>query len=234
MRIPMPYSKGPHAGGCGELESKSRAKSSAPLRQGIAWLLAVLCLTLTPLAMARTLLVVGDSISAGYGLAEGQGWVRLLERRLQEQKLDYQVVNASISGDTTAGGLARLPKLLADHQPTVVAIELGGNDGLRGQPLAQFERNLTALVEQAKARGARVLLLGMRLPPNYGPRYTDGFAQVYTDVAKAQQVALVPFLLEGVGGDPAFMQPDGIHPQANAQQRLLDNAWPQLQPLLRD
>ncbi|WP_273808046.1 MULTISPECIES: arylesterase [unclassified Pseudomonas] len=184
--------------------------------------------------MARTLLVVGDSISAGYGLAEGQGWVRLLERRLQEQKLDYQVVNASISGDTTAGGLARLPRLLADHQPTVVAIELGGNDGLRGQPLAQFERNLTALVEQAKAKGARVLLLGMRLPPNYGPRYTDGFAQVYTDVAKAQQVALVPFLLEGVGGDPAFMQADGIHPRANAQQRLLDNAWPQLQPLLRD
>lgn len=230
----MPYSKGPHAGGCGELESKSRTKSSAPLRQGIAWLLAVLCLTLTPLAMARTLLVVGDSISAGYGLAEGQGWVRLLERRLQAQRLDYQVVNASISGDTTAGGLARLPRLLADHQPAVVAIELGGNDGLRGQPLAQFERNLTALVEQAKARGARVLLLGMRLPPNYGPRYTDGFAQVYTDVAKAQQVALVPFLLEGVGGDPAYMQADGIHPQANAQQRLLDNAWPQLQPLLRD
>ncbi|KTT56338.1 esterase [Pseudomonas oryzihabitans] len=204
------------------------------MRQGIAWLLALLCLTLTPLAMARTLLVVGDSISAGYGLAEGQGWVRLLERRLQAQRLDYQVVNASISGDTTAGGLARLPRLLAEHRPDVVAIELGGNDGLRGQPLAQFERNLTALVEQAKARGARVLLLGMRLPPNYGPRYTDGFAQVYTDVAKAQQVALVPFLLEGVGGDPGYMQPDGIHPQANAQQRLLDNAWPQLQPLLRD
>jgi acyl-CoA thioesterase-1 len=204
------------------------------LRQGIAWLLALLCLTLAPLAMARTLLVVGDSISAGYGLGEGQGWVRLLERRLQERKLDYQVVNASISGDTTAGGLARLPRLLADHRPEVVAIELGGNDGLRGQPLAQFERNLTALVEQAKAGGARVLLLGMRLPPNYGPRYTDGFAQVYTDVAKAQQVALVPFLLEGVGGDPTYMQPDGIHPRANAQQRLLDNAWPQLQPLLRD
>jgi acyl-CoA thioesterase-1 len=204
------------------------------LRQGIAWLLAVLCLTLTPLAMARTLLVVGDSISAGYGLAEGQGWVRLLEGRLRAQQLDYQVVNASISGDTTAGGLARLPRLLADHRPAVVAIELGGNDGLRGQPLAQFERNLTALVEQAKAKGARVLLLGMRLPPNYGPRYTDGFAQVYTDVAQAQQVALVPFLLEGVGGDPAFIQPDGIHPQANAQQRLLDNAWPQLEPLLRD
>lgn len=230
----MPYSRGPQAGGCGELESKSRAKSRAPLRQGIAWLLALACLTLAPLAMARTLLVVGDSISAGYGLAEGQGWVRLLERRLQERKLDYQVVNASISGDTTAGGLARLPRLLADHRPEVVAIELGGNDGLRGQPLAQFQRNLTALVEQAKAKGARVLLLGMRLPPNYGPRYTDGFAQVYADVAKAQQVALVPFLLEGVGGDPAFMQPDGIHPQANAQQRLLDNAWPQLQPLLRD
>lgn len=230
----MPYSRGPQAGGCGELESKSRAKSRAPLRQGIAWLLALACLTLTPLAMARTLLVVGDSISAGYGLAEGQGWVRLLETRLQEQKSDYQVVNASISGDTTAGGLARLPRLLADHRPAVVAIELGGNDGLRGQPLAQFQRNLTALVEQAKAKGARVLLLGMRLPPNYGPRYTDGFAQVYVDVAKAQQVALVPFLLEGVGGDPAFMQPDGIHPQANAQQRLLDNAWPQLQPLLRD
>ncbi|APQ11314.1 esterase [Pseudomonas oryzihabitans] len=204
------------------------------MRQGIAWLLAVACLLLTPLAMARTLLVVGDSISAGYGLADGQGWVRLLENRLQEQQSPYQVVNASISGDTTAGGLARLPQLLAAHRPEVVAIELGGNDGLRGQPLAQFERNLTALVQQAKAKGARVLLLGMRLPPNYGPRYTEGFAQVYQDVAKAQQVALVPFLLEGVGGDPAFMQPDGIHPRANAQQRLLDNAWPELQRVLRD
>ncbi|KTS77375.1 esterase [Pseudomonas oryzihabitans] len=204
------------------------------MRQGIAWLLAVACLLLTPLAMARTLLVVGDSISAGYGLADGQGWVRLLENRLQEQQSPYQVVNASISGDTTAGGLARLPQLLTAHRPEVVAIELGGNDGLRGQPLAQFERNLTALVQQAKAKGARVLLLGMRLPPNYGPRYTEGFAQVYQDVAKAQQVALVPFLLEGVGGDPAFMQPDGIHPRANAQQRLLDNAWPELQRVLRD
>ncbi|KTT03701.1 esterase [Pseudomonas oryzihabitans] len=204
------------------------------MRQGIAWLLAVACLLLTPLAMARTLLVVGDSISAGYGLADGQGWVRLLENRLQEQQSPYQVVNASISGDTTAGGLARLPQLLAAHRPEVVAIELGGNDGLRGQPLAQFERNLTSLVQQAKAKGARVLLLGMRLPPNYGPRYTEGFAQVYQDVAKAQQAALVPFLLEGVGGDPAFMQPDGIHPRANAQQRLLDNAWPELQRVLRD
>ncbi|KTT51359.1 esterase [Pseudomonas oryzihabitans] len=204
------------------------------MRQGIAWLLAVACLLLTPLAMARTLLVVGDSISAGYGLADGQGWVRLLENRLQEQQSPYQVVNASISGDTTAGGLARLPQLLAAHRPEVVAIELGGNDGLRGQPLAQFERNLTTLVQQAKAKGARVLLLGMRLPPNYGPRYTEGFAQVYQDVAKAEQVALVPFLLEGVGGDPAFMQPDGIHPRANAQQRLLDNAWPELQRVLRD
>jgi len=230
----MPYPKGPHAGGCGELESKIAPKSSLPLRQGIAWLLALACLALTPLAMARTLLVVGDSISAGYGLADGQGWVRLLERRLQEQQSDYQVVNASISGDTTAGGLARLPQLLAEHRPEVVAIELGGNDGLRGQPLAQFQRNLTALVQQAKAKGARVLLLGMRLPPNYGPRYTDGFAQVYQDVAKAEQVALVPFLLEGVGGDPAFTQPDGIHPRANAQQRLLDNAWPELQRVLRD
>ncbi len=230
----MPYPKGPQAGCCGELESKTAPKSSAPLRQGIAWLLAVACLLLTPLAMARTLLVVGDSISAGYGLADGQGWVRLLENRLQEQQSPYQVVNASISGDTTAGGLARLPQLLAAHRPEVVAIELGGNDGLRGQPLAQFERNLTALVQQAKAKGARVLLLGMRLPPNYGPRYTEGFAQVYQDVAKAQQVALVPFLLEGVGGDPAFMQPDGIHPRANAQQRLLDNAWPELQRVLRD
>ncbi len=230
----MPYPKGPQTGGCGELESKTRAKSSAPLRQGIAWLLALLCLVMTPLALARTLLVVGDSISAGYGLAEGQGWVRLLEQRLQAQKSDYQVVNASISGDTTAGGLARLPPLLAEHRPDVVAIELGGNDGLRGQPLAQFQRNLTALVQQAKQSGARVLLLGMRLPPNYGPRYTDGFAQVYVDVAKAEGVALVPFLLDGVGGDPAFMQPDGIHPRANAQQRLLDNAWPQLQRVLRD
>ena len=199
------------------------------------WLSAGLALyCLAQSAAAGTLLVVGDSISAGFGLDTRQGWVSLLQTRLRDEGFDDKVVNASISGDTSAGGQARLPALLAAHKPSLVVLELGGNDGLRGQSPAQLQQNLASMIESSRKAGAKVVLLGMRLPPNYGPRYTDGFAQVYTDVAKAQQVALVPFLLEGVGGDPAYMQPDGIHPQANAQQRLLDNAWPQLQPLLRD
>lgn len=181
---------------------------------------------------AATLLVVGDSISAAFGLDTRQGWVALLEKRLAQEGFQYQVVNASISGDTSAGGLARLPTLLAQHQPQLVIIELGGNDGLRGQAPAQLQQNLAAMVRLSQEAGAKVLILGMRLPPNYGQRYTTAFAAVYSDLAKEKQLPLVPFFMEGVGGVEGMIQADGIHPSVAAQARLLDNAWPQLKPLL--
>lgn len=183
-------------------------------------------------AAAGTVLVVGDSISAALGLETSQGWVSLLQKKLDSERIDHRVVNASISGDTSAGGAARLPSLLGEHKPEVVIIELGGNDGLRGQPPAQLQQNLASMVEQSRQVGAKVLVLGMRLPPNYGKRYTDAFARVFSDVAKEQQVPLVPFFLEGVGGVEGMMQADGIHPAAGAQPKLLENVWPSLQPLL--
>ncbi|MBX9763023.1 MAG: arylesterase [Pseudomonadaceae bacterium] len=183
-------------------------------------------------AFAGTLLVVGDSISAAFGMDTRQGWVALLEKRLDEQGFDHQVVNASISGDTSAGGAARLPALLAEHQPELVIIELGGNDGLRGQPPAQLQQNLAAMVQQSQKVGAKVLILGMQLPPNYGVRYTTAFADVFPKVANETGSVLVPFVLEGIGGVPSMMQSDGIHPTAEAQPRLLDNVWPMLKPLL--
>ena len=183
-------------------------------------------------AVAGTLLVVGDSISAAFGLDSRQGWVALLEKRLVHEGFEHQVVNASISGDTSAGGAARLPALLVEHKPELVIIELGGNDGLRGQPPAQLQQNLASMVEQSQQAGAKVLLLGMKLPPNYGVRYTTAFAQVFTDLAEQKQVPLVPFFLEGVGGVPGMMQADGIHPTEAAQEILLDNVWPTLKPML--
>lgn len=198
-----------------------------------------------------TLLVLGDSISAAYGMERHQGWVTLLSQRLDgrppvaegtrvssgkassvEEK--WTLVNASISGETTRGGLTRLPGLLERHQPEVVIIELGGNDALRGTPLPVIEKNLKRLVRTSQEAGARVLLAGMRVPPNYGPRYAEGFFALYEQVAASFDVALVPFLLEGVGGQPDMMQADGIHPRARAQPRLLKNLWPYLQPLLVD
>jgi len=197
------------------------------------FLTVVLLLGLAPLpAAARTLLVVGDSLSAAYGVDVGSGWVALLGKRLDRQKYDYQVVNASISGDTTANGLARLPKLLAAHQPAIVIIELGGNDGLRGLALDQMKHNITAMVTKAKARHARVLLVGMRLPPNYGNYYTERFRRIYREVAAEQHVGLAPFLLDGIATNHALMQPDGIHANAKAQQKMLENVWPHLRPLL--
>ncbi|BCG23749.1 arylesterase [Pseudomonas tohonis] len=183
-------------------------------------------------AAAGTVLVVGDSISAALGLETSQGWVSLLQKRLDEEGFEHRVVNASISGDTSAGGASRLPALLGEHKPELVIIELGGNDGLRGQPPAQLQQNLAGMVERSQQAGAKVLLLGMRLPPNYGKRYTDAFARVYQDLAASRQVPLVPFFLEGVGGVEGMMQADGIHPAAGAQGKLLDNVWPSLKPLL--
>lgn len=183
-------------------------------------------------AVAGTLLVVGDSISAAFGLDSRQGWVALLEKRLADEGFEHKVINASISGDTSAGGAARLPALLAEHKPELVIIELGGNDGLRGQAPAQLQQNLALMVEKSQQAGAKVLLLGMRLPPNYGARYTTAFTQVFSDVAEQKQVPLVPFFLEGVGGVRGMMQRDGIHPTEGAQPLLLENAWPALKPLL--
>lgn len=195
------------------------------------WLLIAL-LWLNQTAYAQSVLVLGDSISAGYGIEIEQGWVSLLQQRLDERGLSYQVVNASISGDTSAGGRNRLPALLAQHQPQLVIIELGGNDGLRGLPLASLQANLAAMVQLSHADNAKVLLLGMRIPPNYGPRYSEGFYQVFQQVAQEQQVALVDFFLEDVATEPAMMQADGIHPTQQAQPQLLDNAWTELEPLL--
>ncbi|TSE36444.1 arylesterase [Tepidimonas charontis] len=180
-------------------------------------------------------LVVGDSLSAEYGIARGRGWVALLQQRLQAQGRSVQVVNASISGDTTAGGRARLPALLQRHRPAVVILELGGNDALRGLPLPSTRDNLRAMIRASRAAGARVLLLGMDMPPNYGERFRAEFRAVYTDLAREEGVALVPFFLAGVADGPqaaALFQDDRIHPNEQAQPRLLDNVWPALRPLL--
>jgi acyl-CoA thioesterase-1 len=182
------------------------------------------------------LLVVGDSLSAEYGLERGSGWVALLQQRLAREKIAIEVVNASISGDTTSGGRSRLPALLAQHKPGIVIIELGGNDALRGLPLNMTQSNLLAMVQASKAAGASVLLLGMQLPPNYGQRYAQDFANLFASVAKAEGAALVPFFLAGVADGPdadKMFQPDRIHPNAQAQPRMLDNVWPALKPLLR-
>lgn len=201
------------------------------MRQWIATIgLIVLCVTAQ--VQAATVLVVGDSISAAFGLETQQGWVALLQQRLQEQKSDLQVVNASISGDTTAGGLARFPDLLAQHKPEYVIIELGGNDGLRGLSLKHMAVNLTTMVQKAQHSDAQVLLLGMRLPSNYGRRYTEAFYNVYQNIAQQERVALVDFFLEGVGGVDGMMQADGVHPTQAAQAQLLENAWQGLKPIL--
>jgi acyl-CoA thioesterase-1 len=184
----------------------------------------------------QTVLVVGDSLSAEYGLVRGTGWVPLLELRLAEQKMNVDVVNASISGDTTSGGRSRLPELLARHRPTHVILELGGNDALRGLPLSMTQRNLADMARTARAAGAKVLLVGMQVPPNYGRKYADDFAALYASVAKAEGAALVPFLLKGVADVPqaeALFQADRIHPNAQAQATMLDNVWAGLKPLLR-
>jgi acyl-CoA thioesterase-1 len=196
----------------------------------ILWLAAVP----TARADAPVILVFGDSISAGYGLPRvEQGWVALLQARLKQQGYGYDVVNASVSGETTAGGLARLPRALALHHPKIVILELGGNDGLRALPIADMRSDLSRMIDLSAAAGAKVLLLGMRIPPNYGPDYTAQFAQVYVELAASRHVAAVPFLLEGVALNADLMQGDGIHPNPAGQPRLLENVWPALVPLLQ-
>ncbi|MGA1370109.1 MAG: arylesterase [Pseudomonadales bacterium] len=195
----------------------------------------LLLFVLVPAATAtaddgRTVLVLGDSISAAYGIEREEGWVAALAARLSERAPAWRVVNASVSGETTGGGLARLPKALSLHDPEVVIIELGGNDGLRGYPLDTIRTNLDGLVRAANGR--RILLVGMQIPPNYGPRYTQGFHGLFAAVADSHGVPLVPFLLERVALDPSLMQDDGIHPTAAAQPLLLETLWPHLEPLL--
>jgi len=182
-----------------------------------------------------TILVVGDSLSAEYGLKRGSGWVALLEQRLAQEKIAATVVNASISGDTTSGGRSRLPALLAQHRPTHVVLELGGNDALRGLPLAMTQANLDVMAQAAKAAGARVLIAGMQVPPNYGRKYSDDFAALFAAVAKKEDAALVPFLLKGVADGPqaaSAFQADRIHPREEAHATILANVWPVLKPQL--
>jgi acyl-CoA thioesterase-1 len=194
-------------------------------------LLSLILFTVPGWAGAESVLVLGDSISAGYGLEKlDQGWVALLGGKLKPRGVE--VVNASISGDTSAGGLDRIGPLLDRHRPAVVIVELGGNDGLRGLPPAQMEANLDAIIGRAQASGAKALLLGMKIPPNYGKRYTEMFEQVYADLAGKRGVPLVPFLLDGVGGQDALMQADRIHPNQQAQPLLLDQVWRKLEPML--
>jgi acyl-CoA thioesterase I len=197
-------------------------------------LLVLIAASVPANAEAPVILVFGDSISAGHGLARvEQGWVALLQTRLKEQGYGYQVINASVSGETTAGGLARLPRALMLHHPKIVILELGANDGLRALPLAQMRANLVRMIDLSTAAGAKVLLLGMLMPPNYGPDYTQQFASSYSEIARDKKVPLVPFLMNDIALSPNLMQADGFHPNELAQPQLLANVWPTLQPLLR-
>ncbi len=181
----------------------------------------------------KTVLVLGDSLSAEYGLNRGTGWVALLEKKLKAEKVDAAIVTASISGETTSGGRARLPALLTQHKPDIVVIELGANDGLRGQPVAAAEANLRTMVTLAQQNKAKVVLVGMRMPPNYGRDYTERFFGMYNKLAKEYKTTLVPFMLEGVAEKPALFQADRLHPSADAHPTILANIWPQLQPLVK-
>ena len=184
-------------------------------------------------AESPVILVLGDSLSAGYGIPVEKGWVSLLQRRLVERGFPYRVVNASISGDTTSGGLSRLPAALELHRPAIVVLELGANDGLRGQPPMAMSRNLSRMIEQSQQAGARVLLAEMRIPPNYGPLYAQKFQATFGELAQHYAIPLIPFLLDGVAGNPALIQDDGLHPRAEAQPQILDNVWAVLEPALK-
>jgi len=194
----------------------------------------LLCLFTVPILAKNTILIVGDSISAGFGIDPQKGWVMLLQQRLQEKKYAYQVVNSSISGDTTSNGLNRLPAMLQQYHPQITIIELGGNDGLRGLPLNVIKQNVASMISLAKKAGSKVLLLGVRLPPNYGPQYTQLFRQLFVNLAKEESVNLVPLFLNHVDDNPQLMQVDGIHPKEEAQVILLNNVWPILEKLISD
>ena len=183
-------------------------------------------------ATSRTIVVLGDSLSAGYGIKVQEGWVNLLAQRLTSRGYGYKVINASVTGETTQGGVSRLPRVLELHKPEVVIIELGGNDGLRGLPLAASRDNLQRAIALARAANAKILLVGMMIPPNYGPRYATEFRELFSALAKSNSIPLVPFLLDEVALNADLMQDDGIHPNAKGQPRMLENLWPRLRPLL--
>ena len=194
----------------------------------LRFFLPLLLALVTQSASAATILILGDSLSAAYGLQIEDGWVA----RLQREHPEHQWVNASISGETTSGGLSRLPALLTAHKPDVLIIELGANDGLRGQPLNHTEANLQAIIDQGKDRSAELLLLGVRIPPNYGARYTDAFSEMYSKLATRNSIAVVPFFLEPIATDPAHFQADHLHPNARAQPLIADNVWPTLKTVI--
>jgi acyl-CoA thioesterase-1 len=196
-------------------------------------LLALLCLPTLHAAPQPTILVFGDSISAAYGIRVEEGWVSLLQKKLASQGYGYRVVNASVSGETTGGGLARLPRALEQHRPAILILELGGNDALRGLPLADVRSNLDGMIRRSQAAGARVVLAGMRMPPNYGPRYSQEFQQIYSNLSREHRLPLIPFVLEDIALDADLMQADGLHPNAKAQPKLLNEIWPRLEPLLK-
>ena len=196
-------------------------------------LLAACTILATGAQAAPTILVMGDSLSAEYGLQRGKGWVALLEQRLKDNQLDYSVVNASISGETTSGGAQRLPAALAQNKPAIVVIELGSNDGLRGLAITATRANFETMINLSLKAGAKVMLVGMQLPPNYGRDYTDKFKGLYPELAQKYKIPLAPFMLDGFADKPEMFQADGIHPLAQAHPRILDNIWPALEPLLK-
>ncbi|MFT4861584.1 MAG: acyl-CoA thioesterase-1 [Pseudohongiellaceae bacterium] len=184
-------------------------------------------------ASTQTLLVFGDSLSAAYGISQERGWVNLLQQKITEKNFPIQVINASVSGETSTGGLARLPATLEAHKPELVILELGGNDGLRGLPIALLKQNLQSMIDLIQSIGAKVVLTGIQIPPNYGPRYTEPFFEIYGELAKENGLALVPFLIDGIPQQPQLMQKDGIHPKAEAQAMILGNVWGVLEPELK-
>jgi len=206
------------------------------LRRSVLLTLLPLLLLSSPVQAQETdpytLLVFGDSLSAAYGIDASEGWVALLDNKIKDKQYPYRIVNASVSGETSTGGLARLPAALDTHQPDIVILELGGNDGLRGLPLVSLRQNLIQMIELSQAAGAKVLLAGIQIPPNYGPRYTIPFFEMYGEIAEERTLPLVPFLIDGIPQQPDLMQNDGIHPKAEAQWMIVENVWPYLEPML--
>jgi len=200
--------------------------------QGFVWLAMVLLVLSGPVSAKQTLLVMGDSLSAAYNLPAERGWVALTAARMKTTHPGWRVVNASVSGETTAGGLSRLPAALKQHKPALVILELGANDGLRGLPLLQTRSNLQAMVRLSKAQGAKVLIIGIQMPPNYGPAYAQGFAAIFPALAKQEKTALLPFLLQPIALDRSYFLPDQLHPNPKGQIKLRDHVWPALKPLL--
>ncbi|WP_366910263.1 arylesterase [Methylotenera sp.] len=211
--------------------------------QSKLWLRKLLCISLLSFSFVASIsqanaanpkiLVYGDSLSAAYGIAKSQGWVALLQKKLADQHYQYDVINASISGETTSGGLTRLETALSKVQPNIIIIELGANDGLRGLPVKDMTENLDTMITQSKKANAKILLIGMKIPPNYGPKYTEAFSNTYPDLSLQHKVSLVPFLLENVAAQPKLIQDDGLHPNVSGQPIILDNIWPKLKPLLK-